>query len=103
MKRLGDGAWGRDGRGESARGEGQYMTAALDGVIRGWLVVAAWIGLGRSTPRRMWRIARPERFVRAAIASSGGLVALAIALLPRRRRGEARIAWLSCKALVGFE
>ena len=79
------------------------MSAACDAVVRGWLVVAAWVGLGRSTPQRLLRIGRPGRFVRAAIASSGRLVALAIALLPCKRRGEARIAFLSCKALAGVE
>lgn len=79
------------------------MSAACDAVIRGWLMVAAWVGLGRSTPQRLLRIGRPGRFVRAAIASSGRLVALAIALLPGKRRGEARIAFLSCKALAGVD
>jgi hypothetical protein len=79
------------------------MSAACDAVVRAWLVVAAWVGFGRSTPQRLLRIGRPRRFVRAAIASSGRLVALAIALLPRKRRGEARIAFLSCKALAGVD
>jgi hypothetical protein len=79
------------------------MSAATDAVVRAWLVVAAWVGFGRSTPQRLLQIGSPRRFVRAAIASSERLAALAIALLPRRRRGEARIAFLSCKALVAFD
>jgi hypothetical protein len=79
------------------------MSAATDAVVRAWLVVAAWIGLGRARLARLARIRHPGPFVRAAILPAGRLVALAIAFLPRKRRGEARVAFLSCKALVGFD
>src|SRR5690348_1180057 len=63
----GNGVWGRwgasvergwGGRRESARGEGQYMSAACDAVVRAWLMVAAWVGLDRSTPQRLCRATR---------------------------------------------
>jgi hypothetical protein len=92
------------GRAESAWGESQYMSAAADAVVRAWLVVAAWIGLGRAQGLdRLARVRHPTPFVRAAIGSAGRLVALAIAFLPRKRRGEAAITFLSCRALVGFD
>ena len=77
---------------------------AWDAVVRIWLVVATWLGLGRA-PRlaRLARIDHPTRFVRAAIGPAGGLLALALAFLPRRRRNEAAITFLACKALTGFD
>lgn len=89
-------AWGGLGRANN-------MSAATDAVVRAWLVAAAWIGFGRARLARLARIRRPGPFVRAAILPAGRLVALAIAFLPRKRRGEARVAFLSCKALVGFD
>jgi hypothetical protein len=88
-------AWGGLGRAS--------MSAATDAVVRAWLVVAAWLGLPRARLARLARIRNPGPFVRAAILPAGRLVALAIAFLPRKRRGEARVAFLSCKALVGFD
>jgi hypothetical protein len=87
----------------AAWGRANNMSAATDAVVRAWLVVAAWIGLGRARLARLARIRHPRPFVRAAILPAGRLVALAIAFLPRKRRGEARIAFLSCRALAGFD
>src|SRR6185503_1479056 len=92
------------GRATSPRGEGQYMSAAIDAVIRGWLVVAAWVRLHRRpTLHRLARIRRPMAFVRAALVPAGRMVALAVALLPRKHRREAAITCVACKALVAFD
>src|SRR5688500_19362219 len=80
------------------------MNAALDAVIRAWLVVAAWVRLHRAPAlHRLARVRRPMAFVRAALVPAGRVVALAIALLPRKHRREAAIAYVACKALVAFD
>jgi len=80
------------------------MSAAIDAVIRGWLVVAAWVRLHRRpTLHRLARIRRPMAFVRAALVPAGRMVALAVALLPRKHRREAAITCVACKALVAFD
>src|SRR5262245_22576665 len=92
------------GRATSPRGEGQHMNAAIDAVIRGWLVVAAWLRLHRRPAlHRLARIRRPMRFVRAALVPAGRMVALAIALLPRKHRREAAITYVACRALAAFD
>jgi hypothetical protein len=80
------------------------MSAALDAVIRAWLVVAAWVRLHRAPAlHRLAHIGRPMAFVRAALVPAGRMVALAIALLPRKHRREAAIAYVACKALVAID
>src|SRR4051794_5310303 len=70
-----------------------------DTVVRLWLVTAAWLGLGRSGPRRLAQITDPRRFVAAALAPASRTLAIAIAFLPRSRRCEAAIAVLAAQAL----
>ena len=80
------------------------MNAALDAVIRAWLVVAAWLRLHRRPAlHRLARIRQPMGFVRAALVPAGRVVALAIALLPRKHRREAAITYVACKALAAFD
>ena len=83
------------------------VLAAWDVVVRAWLVVAAWLALRRAARpdgvARLAGITDPARFVRAAIVPAAGHVAIAIALLPRRRRGEAAITLLACKALRALD
>lgn len=98
------------------------VIAAWDAVVRAWHMAVAWIALQRATRqvrthvrtmrhpvRRRARIARlaritdPTRFVRAAIAATAGDLTIAIALLPRSRRGEANITLLACKVLRAFD
>ena len=80
------------------------MNAAIDAVIRAWLVVAAWLRLHRKPAlHRLARIRRPMGFVRAALVPAGRMVALAIALLPRKHRREAAITYVACKALAAFD
>ncbi|HET7503306.1 MAG TPA: hypothetical protein VFK02_19935 [Kofleriaceae bacterium] len=81
------------------------MRAAWDVIVRVWLVAATWIALRRRAPGRRARLGRivdPLGFARAAIAPAAGHVALAIAMLPRGRREEARITLLACRALHAF-
>jgi hypothetical protein len=76
------------------------VIAAWDAIGRVWLVVSAWLAQRR--PARLARLAAitdPGRFVRAVIAPAGRHVAIAIAFLPRRRRGEAGITLLIYRAL----
>jgi hypothetical protein len=78
--------------------------AAWDAVVRVWLVATTWLALRRA-PRSLDPLARitdPGRFVRAAIIPAAGPLALALALLPRRRRHEATITLLACKVLDAF-
>src|SRR5262245_49943170 len=83
---------------------GQHMNAAIDAVIRAWLVVGAWLRLHRKPAlHRLARIRRPMGFVRAALVPAGRVVALAIALLPRKHRREAAITYVACKALAAFD
>ncbi len=80
------------------------MSSIWDAAVRAWLVLATWHGLRRAVRLdRLARIDRPMRFVRAAIVPAGRQVALAIAFLSRRRRSEAAISFLACKALSGFD
>jgi hypothetical protein len=73
--------------------------AGWDTGVRLWLVTAAWLGLGRSSARRLSQITDPRRFVAAALAPASRTLAIAIAFLPRSRRGEAAIAVLAAQAL----
>src|SRR4051812_34841647 len=73
--------------------------AVWDTVVRLCLVTAAWLGLGRSSARRLAQITDPQRFVAAALAPASRTLAIAIAFLPRGRRGEAAIAVLASQAL----
>lgn len=73
--------------------------AGWDTVVRLCLVTAAWLGLGRSSARRLAQITDPHRFVAAALAPASRTLAIAIAFLPRGRRGEAAIAVLASQAL----
>jgi hypothetical protein len=93
------------------------VIAAWNAVVRAWHVAAAWLALQRAVRqgRRGRRVTRstaiaqlaaitdPKRFVRAAIVPAAGDVALALALLPRRRRDEATITLLACNALRAFD
>jgi hypothetical protein len=80
------------------------LVSAYDTVVRAWLVVTVWVGVLRGTRLdRLARIRHPLRFVRAALVPADRQVALAIALLPRRRRTEAAIALLSCKAIAAYD
>ena len=83
------------------------VLAAWDAAVRAWLVLATWLALrGAARPDRLARLATitdPRRFVRAAIVPAAGHVAIAIAMLPRRRRGEATITLLVCKALRALD
>jgi hypothetical protein len=76
-----------------------FAAAAWDTVVRLWLVTAAWLGLGRAGPRQLAQITDPQRFVAAAITPASRTLAIAIAFLPRSRRGEAAIAVLAARAL----
>jgi hypothetical protein len=84
------------------------MISAWDGLVRIWLVFATWLAV-RKPPRldRLARIREPLRFVRAAMLATGrrtdGQVALAIAMLPRRRRTEATIAFVACRTLHAID
>ena len=76
-----------------------FASAAWDTVVRFWLVTAAWLGVGRSGPRRLAQITDPQRFVAAAITPASRTLALALAFLPRSRRSEAAIAVLAARGL----
>ncbi len=73
--------------------------AAWDTGVRLWLLTSAWLGLGRSSARRLAQITDPQRFVAAALAPASRTLALAIAFLPHGRRHEAAIAVLAARAL----
>ena len=76
-----------------------FAAAVWDTVVRLWLVTSAWLGLGRPGPRRLAQITDPQQFVAAAINPASRTLALALAFLPRSRRGEAAIAVLAARAL----
>ncbi len=84
------------------------MIAAWDGLVRIWLILATWFAV-RKAPRldRLARIRNPLRFVRAAMLAAGGRsgpqIALAITMLPRRRRAEATIAFVACRTLRAID
>jgi hypothetical protein len=102
------------------------VIAAWDAVVRAWRVVVAWIALRRATRRvrarvgsmlhpvlrpadiaQLAAITDPKRFVRLAIALAPTdrqvALVLALAVLPGRRRAEAAITLLACKALRAFD
>src|SRR4051812_3836450 len=77
---------------------GAAMTVAWDIVVRGWLVVTTWLALRRKPSlARLVKTRAPRRFVRAAMIAAGrptgGQIAIAVAMLPRRRRAEATAAF----------
>jgi hypothetical protein len=84
------------------------MITAWDAIVRVWLVITTWLAV-RRPPRlaHLARIREPLRFVRAAMIAAGrptgGQVALAIAMLPRRRRTEAMIAFVACRTLHAID
>jgi hypothetical protein len=80
-----------------------FTAAVWDTVARLWLVTAAWLGLGRSGPRRLAQITDPQRFVAMAITPASRTLALAIAFLPRSRRSEAAIAVLAAGGLRAIQ
>ncbi|HEX4422689.1 MAG TPA: hypothetical protein VH165_32465 [Kofleriaceae bacterium] len=78
--------------------------AIWDSIVRVWLVMATWLALRRpASPDELAAIVPPGRFVRAAIVPAGRGLALAIACLPRRRRGEARVTLLIGQALCEID
>jgi hypothetical protein len=80
----------------------RFAASVWDTGVRLWLVGWTWLGLGRSTARRLARITDPQRFVALALAPASRTLALAIAFLPRSRRSEAAIAVLAARALVAL-
>jgi hypothetical protein len=84
------------------------MKAAWDVVVRAWLVVTTWVALRRKPSlARLIKIRDPRRFVHAAMIAAGrrtgGQIALAIAMLPRRRRAEATAAFVACRTLHAID
>jgi hypothetical protein len=84
------------------------LGAAWDAVARVWLVITTWLVLRRPPPlARLTRIRDPMRFVRAAMIAAGrptgGQLAIAIAMLPRRSRTEATIAFVACRTLHAID
>jgi hypothetical protein len=76
-----------------------FATSVWDAASRLWLIGWTWLGLGRTTARRLARITDPQRFVAVAIVTASRTLALAIAFLPSSRRSEASIAVLAAQAL----
>lgn len=80
------------------------MRAVWDLVIRGLAVLGAWWRLRhRPSLRRLASIGNPETFGRAMLVPAGGHLGLAVCFLPRPLANEAGIAFLTARALDGFE
>jgi len=85
----------------------QPVIAAWDAVVRAWRVVVAWFALRPADIAQLSAITDPKRFVRLATALTPTdrqvALVLALTLLPARRRAEAAITLLACKALRAFD
>lgn len=87
---------------------GARVTGLGDVLVRAWLVLVTWLAVRRPPSlARLAKIREPRRFVRAAMLAAsqptGGQVALAIAMLPRRRRAEATVAFVACRTLHAID